>query len=155
MPETQLEQVNLNEIIMQSIILYRQTEQTTIQFDNNSESDIIVNADKDQLLRCFNNLIKNAIEARSDKRHSIIHIHLYRKSGSIFVEIKDNGIGMPTELENNIFKPNFTTKSSGTGLGLAFALKAIENIGGDITFKTTADVGTTFFIELPILENQD
>jgi len=155
MPETQLEQVNLNEIIMQSIILYRQTEQTTIQFDNNSESDIIVNADKDQLLRCFNNLIKNAIEARSDKRHSIIHIHLYRKSGSIFIEIKDNGIGMPTELENNIFKPNFTTKSSGTGLGLAFALKAIENIGGNITFKTTADVGTTFFIELPILENQD
>jgi len=155
MPETKLEQVNLNEIIQQSIILYRQTEQTTIHFDNKSGSDIIVNADKDQILRCFNNLIKNAIEAKSDKRHITIHILLYRKSGSICVEIKDNGTGIPTELENRIFKPNFTTKSSGTGLGLAFVLKAIENIGGNITFETTPNVGTTFFIELPIVENQD
>ena len=149
MPETKLEQVNLNEIIEQSIILYRQHDQTTIHFENTSGRDIIVNADRDQILRCFNNLIKNAIEARSDKRHCIIDILLYLRSGSIRIEIKDNGTGMHTELERKIFIPNFTTKSSGTGLGLAFVKQAIENIDGNITFDTAPDIGTTFYIEIP------
>jgi len=151
MPETKLEPVNLIEIIEQSIILYRQHEQTTIHFENTSGSDIIVNADRDQILRSFNNLIKNAIEARSDKRHCIINILLYRKSSSIHVEITDNGTGMHSELERKIFTPNFTTKSSGTGLGLAFVKQAIENIDGKITFETAPDIGTTFYIEIPVL----
>lgn len=151
MPETRLEQVNLKEIIEQSIILFRQSEQTTIHFDNTTGSDTFVKADKDQLLRCFNNLIKNAIEARCEKRHCTIHIMLYRKSDYICVQLKDNGSGMPPELEKKIFTPNFTTKSSGTGLGLAFVKQAIQNIDGNITFETIQDVGTTFHIEIPLL----
>ncbi|MDP3468322.1 MAG: ATP-binding protein [Daejeonella sp.] len=155
MPETKLEQVNLNEIIEQSIILYRQSENTTINFENTAGRDIIVQADRDQILRCFNNLIKNSIEAKADERNCIINILLYRKSGSVCVEIKDNGTGMHTELERKIFTPNFTTKSSGTGLGLAFVKQAIENIDGNITFDTVPDSGTIFYIELPLIEPQD
>jgi two-component system nitrogen regulation sensor histidine kinase NtrY len=155
MPETRLEKINLNEKIRQSIILYRQSEHTTINFESNSENDIIINADRDQILRCFNNLIKNAIEARYGERHCIIDILLYRKSGSVCVEIKDNGTGMSEELKRKIFTPNFTTKSSGTGLGLAFVKQAIENIGGKITFETALDIGTTFYIVIPVIETQN
>ncbi|MCF8452612.1 MAG: GHKL domain-containing protein [Pedobacter sp.] len=155
MPETRLEQINLNEKIRQSITLYRQSEQTTINFKSDSENDIIINGDRDQILRCFNNLIKNAIEARSGERHCIIDILLYCKPESVCVEIKDNGTGMSEELKRKIFTPNFTTKSSGTGLGLAFVKQAIENIGGKITFETALDIGTTFYIVIPLLETQN
>ncbi len=155
MPETKLERVNLIEIIEQSIILYRQHDETIIHFDNTAGSDIIVNVDRDQILRCFNNLIKNAIEAKSDERHCIVTIMLYRKADSVFVEIKDNGTGMHSELERKIFTPNFTTKSSGTGLGLAFVKQAIENIDGNITFDTAPGIGTTFYIEIPFPETRN
>jgi signal transduction histidine kinase len=78
---------------------------------------------------------------------------LYCKPGSVCVEIKDNGTGMSEELRRKIFTPNFTTKSSGTGLGLAFVKQALENIGGKITFETAVDIGTTFYIVIPLLES--
>jgi len=153
-PETKMEQVNLNEIMKQSIILFKQSENTTINFKNTTGSDIVVYADKDQILRCFNNLIKNAIEARSVERHCIVEILLYQKHDSIGIEIKDNGTGMHTELERKIFTPNFTTKSSGTGLGLAFVKQAVENIDGNITFETIPGIGTTFFIKIPLVQTK-
>lgn len=152
MPDTILEGVNLVEIIRQSIVLYRQFEYTTISFENNCKAEVIVKADKDQLLRCFNNLIKNAIEARSDKRLNMISILMYCKAKEVYIEIKDNGTGIPEILGNQIFTPNFTTKSSGTGLGLAFVKQAIENMDGSINFETEPEMGTTFYISIPIVD---
>jgi signal transduction histidine kinase len=68
------------------------------------------------------------------------------------VTIKDNGNGIPEQMREKIFEPNFTTKSSGTGLGLAFVKNAIENAGGKVWFDTKIDIGTTFFINLPAAE---
>lgn len=151
MPETILMGVNLKEIIDQSIELYRQSEHTTITFDNTCNLDVFVKADKDQLLRCFNNLIKNAIEARPDKRRSLICILMYCKDRNVWIEISDNGIGISESLGQRIFTPNFTTKSSGTGLGLAFVKQSIENIDGNISFETIPGVGTTFYIRIPMV----
>lgn len=151
MPDTILTGVNLKEIIDQSIELYRQSDHTTITFKNNCHSDVSVKADKDQLLRCFNNLIKNAIEARPDKRRSLIHILLYCKENDACIEINDNGVGISESLGQRIFTPNFTTKSSGTGLGLAFVKQSIENIDGSISFETIPGVGTTFYIKIPVI----
>jgi len=150
MPETVLENVNIQDIIEQSIILYRQSEHTTIILEVNSAYEAIIKADKDQLLRCFNNLIKNAIEARSEKRRSFIRILLFCQDDQLHIEIKDNGTGIPEELGQKIFTPNFTTKSSGTGLGLAFVKQTIESIDGTIRFETIPGIGTTFFITIPL-----
>lgn len=150
MPEAVLEQVNVKEIIEQSIILYRQSEHTTIILEDMSGIEALIKADKDQLLRCFNNLIKNSIEARSNKRRSIIRIFIYCREGFVHIEIKDNGSGIPEDLGQRIFTPNFTTKTSGTGLGLAFVKQTIESIGGLIRFKTVPGMGTTFFISIPL-----
>lgn len=68
----------------------------------------------------------------------------------MLIEIADNGKGIPEKLQESIFDHNFTTKSSGTGLGLAFVKQAIENMYGSITFKTEPNQGTTFYIVLPL-----
>ena len=150
MPDAILEGVYLKEIIEQSIELYRQSEHTTITLEDNCNKEVFVKADKDQLLRCFNNLIKNAIEARPDKRKSLIKILMFCKEQNVCIEISDNGAGISESLGQWIFTPNFTTKSSGTGLGLAFVKQAIENIDGSISFDTVPGVGTTFYIKIPL-----
>jgi nitrogen fixation/metabolism regulation signal transduction histidine kinase len=154
MPETVLENVNIQDIIEQSIVLYRQSDHTTIILEDNSAIEVIIKADKDQLLRCFNNLIKNAIEARFEKRKSFIRILLFCLDNQLHIEIKDNGTGIPEELGQKIFTPNFTTKSSGTGLGLAFVKQTIESIDGTISFETVPGIGTTFFITIPFDNKQ-
>lgn len=150
MPDTVLEGVYVKDIVDQSIELYRQSAHTRITLENKCTKRAYVKADKDQLLRCFNNLIKNAIEARKEKQQCLIHIIMYCNDEEVFIEIKDNGIGISESLGEKIFMPNFTTKSSGTGLGLAFVKQAIENIEGSILFKTGSGRGTTFYITLPM-----
>ena len=151
MPDINLESLNLKEIITKSIEVYRQSEHSSITFENNCDRMVFVKADKAQLLKCFNNLFRNAIEARQDKLESLIRILMYCKDSDVYVEISDNGTGIPAALVQKIFTPNFTTKSSGTGLGLAFVKQAIENIDGCITFDTAPGSGTIFYIRIPMV----
>jgi signal transduction histidine kinase len=109
----------------------------------------MINADKDQLLRCFNNLLKNAIEATPPDRKGLIDINYLITSKNVLLTIKDNGNGIPENMREKIFEPNFTTKSSGTGLGLAFVKNSIENANGKIWFETTIGIGTTFYLSFP------
>ncbi|MES3019729.1 MAG: HAMP domain-containing sensor histidine kinase [Bacteroidota bacterium] len=153
MPEIVLNIVDLKEVLSQSVELYIQSEHTTIKFDDNCDRDVSVRADRDQLLRCFNNLIKNAIEARQDNVDSVVDVVMYCQENQVLVEIRDNGSGIPEALGQSIFTPNFTTKSSGTGLGLAFVKQAIENIDGSISFNTFPGKGTTFFIRIPMVNS--
>jgi len=73
-----------------------------------------------------------------------------RENGSIIVSVKDNGEGIPVSMQSKIFVPNFTTKSSGTGLGLAMCKSIVEQAHGKIWFDTKLGEGTTFHIELPL-----
>ena len=63
--------------------------------------------------------------------------------------MKDNGTGITTEIEKKIFSPNFTTKSTGAGLGLAMVKQIVDNHTGQIYFETQIGEGTTFYVELP------
>ena len=99
-------------------------------------------------------MLRNAIEARQDKLECLIKIIMYCKDSDVYVEIRDNGTGIPEGLVQKIFTPNFTTKSSGTGLGLAFVKQAIENIAGSITFDTAPGSGTIFYIRIPMVDFQ-
>jgi signal transduction histidine kinase len=66
------------------------------------------------------------------------------------VIIEDNGTGIPEEMKNKIFSPNFTTKTSGTGLGLAMCKGIVEQAKGEIWFETNASKGTSFHVTLPL-----
>ncbi|MEQ8241177.1 MAG: HAMP domain-containing sensor histidine kinase, partial [Cyclobacteriaceae bacterium] len=98
--------------------------------------------------RALTNIILNAIQAVKDKKPKI-EIFLVVKEKSVLISIRDNGQGMSEEIKRNVFKPYFSTKSTGSGIGLAVAKKGIENAGGNIWFETKEMEGTTFFIKLP------
>lgn len=151
MPDTKLENIELVPIIEQANEVFSSSDNVTIQITNITNRTIVVLGDRDQLLRTFNNLLKNAIEAGNDHQQCVIRIHISNDEQNAFVEVEDNGRGIPVELAESIFRPNFTTKSSGTGLGLAFVKQAIENAGGRVNFKSVPNVGTVFHLLFPLV----
>lgn len=150
MPDTPFENVNLNNIVQKTIDVFDLTEDLEIVFSKSVDDDVIVRGGKDHLLRIFNNLLKNAIEAIPDYRKGNIRINLGIDDKYAFIELSDNGKGIPDDLRGSIFNHNFTTKSSGSGLGLAFVKQAVENMYGTIEYETEVSKGTTFYIKLPL-----
>lgn len=151
MPDTVLIDLNIIEVVEQAISIYAESKDIKIKLELNDPREIIVHGDRDQLLRSFNNLIKNAVEAKLTGRVCLISIKVKAQlSGFVSIDIEDNGKGIDMNVRDKIFQPNFTTKSSGTGLGLAFVKQTIETIGGTITYKTETLVGTTFYILIPL-----
>ena len=114
------------------------------------EEEFIIFADKNQLMRVLNNLIKNAVQAIPDNRKGVIKVSLFREDKIAIIKVSDNGSGIPNDMLDKVFVPNFTTKSSGTGIGLAISKNIIEAISGQIYFKTELGSGTDFYVELPI-----
>lgn len=151
MPELKLEKVNLLETINKATEVFNQMDHVKIFCNEDGLKNCFVQADKDQLLRSFNNLLKNAIEAIPEGKDGVITIDGQRTNNKVEIRIADNGAGIPINSRVSIFVPNFTTKSSGTGLGLAFVKQAIQNVNGNIYFTTEIDVGTTFYITLPVV----
>ncbi len=150
MPDTKLEKLLLLPVIDQARDVFINTQDADIHIRNKTTADIIIKGDKDQLLRTFNNLFKNAIEAASTDRKCVVGVTISNDKENVMIEVDDNGKGIDPALHEKIFVPNFTTKSSGTGLGLAFVKQAVENAGGSIAFKSFADVGTTFYLTFPL-----
>lgn len=152
LPTPKHEPVNLTAVIKDAITLYSSYKHIGIKLENTAGEPKVF-ADKDQLLRVFNNLIKNGIQAieRGKSGEITIRISIVPER-KVRVDIADNGIGIPKEAIGKIFTPNFTTKSGGTGLGLAISREIILNFGGSISFATQENVGTTFSVELPLLD---
>jgi len=115
------------------------------------DGSYIVFADESLLVRTFNNLLLNAKQAVPPGRAPRQQIGL-QASGvdKVLITIADNGAGIAEDVREQIFRPNFTTKTTGSGIGLAVAKRGIESAGGLIWFETEEGVGTTFFIELPL-----
>ncbi len=111
--------------------------------------NIQINFDRTQLIRVVTNLIKNALQAIPSDRTPRIHVQIQKLEQSINIRISDNGTGISEEDQNRIFEPNFTTKSSGMGLGLAMVKSIIDTYQGQINFETIANEGTTFIIHIP------
>jgi len=110
---------------------------------------VMIHADKTQLNRLFTNLLQNALEA-CHKEKRIISISEELNGNSVIIKVADNGEGIPVATQPKIFIPNFTTKSSGTGLGLAMSKTIVEQAKGKIWFTTEVGEGTTFYVELPM-----
>lgn len=150
MPRANLEKIYVAHIIQNSIALFKEYENMDIVFENNAKDETVVIADKEQLLRVFNNLIKNAIQAIPEDKAGRIEIRLKVDEQVYIISIKDNGMGISDEVLDKIFVPNFTTKTAGMGLGLAMVKNIIESINGRIWFETSVHAGTTFYIALPV-----
>jgi signal transduction histidine kinase len=115
--------------------------------------EVISFVNKSQISRVFNNLIKNAIQAKKPTEKLSIIIELENYGDKMWqITLMDTGLGMTEEVKAKVFSPNFTTKNSGTGLGLAMTKRIINTWGGNISFDSTYNVGTIFYITLPKYE---
>jgi two-component system nitrogen regulation sensor histidine kinase NtrY len=112
--------------------------------------ECIVFADESLLVRTFNNLLLNAKQAVPPGRPPRQEVTLRCEAKKATITIADNGSGIAEDVRDKIFRPNFTTKATGSGIGLAVAKRGIESAGGSIWFETVEGEGTTFFIELPL-----
>jgi signal transduction histidine kinase len=112
---------------------------------------IMIEADKTQINRLFTNLLQNAVQSVPDYRKVVLGIESELNDHKVKIAIKDNGNGIRAEMINKIFAPNFTTKTSGTGLGLAMCKGIVETLSGKIWFETKEGEWTCFFVELPVI----
>ena len=153
MPNSQNVTFNLVDLLQQSLEMHRH------HFDDNNDSfychieahNYPIFADKNQIQRVINNLLLNAVQAIPTEKNGKINIRLFQmKNDLVRLEIEDNGEGVNIETQQKIFSPYFTTKSSGTGLGLAMCKDIIENAGGKIGFTSLPSMGACFWIEMPL-----
>jgi len=151
MPEPEIKLDNLSKCLNESFLLFSNSHKN-IKFSINKEKqDIYFQFDKFQISQCFNNLIKNAVEAVEKIPNPSISINLKTENNKIFIDVIDNGIGISKEMANKIFEPYFTTKNKGTGLGLSIVKKIIEDHNGKIKIdKNKQMAGITSLI---IFEN--
>ncbi|MCF8370008.1 MAG: HAMP domain-containing histidine kinase [Bacteroidales bacterium] len=148
MPRAKNGRVDLLPVLEETAGLFNKEDaEISLDFDNLQEA--IIFADKEQIQRVFINLIKNGIQAVPDGTPARIRICLSKQANSYIVEVKDNGSGVPGDVQDKLFSPNFTTKSSGMGLGLSIAKNTVETAGGKIWFETQAGMGSSFYVELP------
>ena len=134
-------------------LFHKEAEENVLLTLDLCSEKISVFADREQLMRVFNNLIKNAIQAIPEDRNGDIYLILEASEKFAVVKIVDNGEGIPEDKRDHVFQPSFTTKNSGMGLGLAMSKNIVEAANGRIWFETEAGKGTTFFVELPRQED--
>tara|TARA_B100000508_G_scaffold140085_2_gene140012 strand:- start:16617 stop:20273 length:3657 start_codon:yes stop_codon:yes gene_type:complete len=152
MPKANEERMDLMPVLRNAIDLYSSKD---VEINLSSElEESVVFADKDLLIRVFNNLIKNAIQATPEDQKTLIQIELTTEKEMYLLKFKDNGKGIPKELHKKIFVPNFTTKSTGAGLGLAMVKQIVHNHNGEIWFESEEGNGTTFYLSLPIHQEE-
>ncbi len=145
--------VNLKELIRETVDAYA-AGMYNIRFDiTELQENIIISVDPKQIKQVFSNLFKNAIEAMPEGGGSVsIRSDLVKKGKSNYcrVQVQDTGIGIAAEYRDKVFNPYFTTKTHGTGLGLSIIERIVFDHKGQIWFETEENVGTTFFIDLPM-----
>ena len=148
-PTAKSEAFNIVEVLKKSITLF-EGNQASIVLNLNGLDEVFIIADHEQLSRMLINLIKNAIQSIPADRKGIIEVELATTDTDTIISIKDNGSGIPREVRKRMFQPNFTTKTSGMGLGLAIVRKIVETFHGRIWYETELDKGTTFHVKFPL-----
>ena len=156
MPNMVKEKVDIHSLLLNAIDLHQGEQGVNITLDIYiGKLPCFVNTDKEQMLRVFNNLFRNAIQSIPENRKGELIVQLKSSENKYILSIQDNGTGISDELRDKIFSPNFTTKNSGMGLGLALVKNIIESSEGEIWFESTENIGTTFFISLPVFNDDN
>ena len=150
--EPRLEDVDINDTLVQTIgLLDNYAKNNSIAIETHFQPDLPITAgDQAQLQQVFLNLISNAIDAIG--KDGKIDVTTMTKGERIFVEIRDNGPGIPQDRLNRIFDPFFTTKEGGkgTGLGLWVSYNIMEKMGGGISVQSQVGQGSVFTVEIPL-----
>ena len=142
----------LDELVRDIIKPYNSSHPNIIFNTEYLEKDISLKIDKNRLSQIFNNLILNSIDAMDEDGTIDIRTDLVKKEGSSYcrLSIRDTGKGIPKDDSREVFTPYYTTKESGTGLGLPIIERIVNDHGGTIWFDSGENKGTCFYIDLPL-----
>ena len=144
------EKIDLIQLLISAIDLYENNEKVSIEFET-TLTNAFVFARPNELLRVFNNLIKNAVQSVLPEGGKV-KIVVTKQRDKFEIAIIDNGRGIPNIMKERIFQPYFTTKSSGTGIGLAIVKNIITDMGGEISFVSEENKGSKFIVRLNTVE---
>jgi nitrogen fixation/metabolism regulation signal transduction histidine kinase len=146
----QVEVFDVNELLRLLVNLYSANTRLNIIY-NPPKQAALINADRTQINRLFTNLFQNAIEASDGNQCIPIILNEEIDANKLHISVTDEGCGISSEMCQKIFTPNFTTKTSGTGLGLAMCKGIVEKANGRIWFDTVEGKGTSFHVLLPLV----
>ena len=151
MPIPENERYEFGAVVRNTVNLHSNRENVTIHLQTPGYPVYTI-GDEQLMGRIISNIIINAIQAGEDD-HLELEVILMDINGlKLQLEIRDHGPGIDESIHSKIFIPNFSTKESGSGIGLAIAKHGVEHAGGKIWFETEMGVGTSFFIELPTVD---
>jgi signal transduction histidine kinase len=144
---------DVGKVLDQIVQLYTAEKGHVLEFSR-QEGQFFIKGDSKLIGRIFTNLIINAFQAIPENVYPDVRVALEKVSKDfVRVSISDNGTGIDDKIAQKVFLPNFTTKGTGSGIGLAVAKRGIEHAGGRIWFETELGIGTTFFVEIPLEKN--
>ncbi|SFE83211.1 PAS domain S-box-containing protein [Bacillus sp. OV194] len=144
------DEVDLSGLVKETLLLmeaYASLSNISIQYGI-QDKDCLIRGDSNSLKQVFINLIKNAVEA--SVQGSKVEVSVKRTSGGYaIIEVKDEGHGLEEDQLKKLGEPFFTTKDTGTGLGLMVSFKIIEQHNGEVTVTSEPNKGTVFSVKLP------
>jgi two-component system, sporulation sensor kinase E len=150
----QLRPESLNTIIEAAVRFFTpEIQDRDITVKQELRSDLpLLQLDRDQMKQAFYNVIKNSLEAM--KRHGTLHIRTDMDDTNVIVSFVDTGSGMSAGNLSRVFEPYFTTKSTGTGLGLLIVRRIVREHGGELSIESNEGEGLTLTIRLPYIERR-
>jgi signal transduction histidine kinase len=149
MPQPHFQPVNVTTLLESAAKLHQaQLANANISCKVESAVSSAIVADPELLHRALSNLILNAIEAMPDG--GTLSLRVDERQDSVRMEVSDTGKGLAPQERANLFTPYYTTKSQGTGLGLAVVQSIVTDHGGRISVSSEPGRGTTFMIDLPV-----
>jgi len=150
----QLQPANINAIVEETLHFFApEIEARDIVVESEPRSDLpLVQIDRDQMKQAFYNIIKNSFEAM--KRRGILRIRTDMDDSHVRVSFTDNGGGMSAEALSRVFEAYYTTKSSGSGLGLLIVRRIVREHGGELAIESAEGKGLTLTIRLPFKDQR-
>jgi len=149
MPASQPSPYPLNDIIEETLVLFKEAHKEVF-FEFIPRNLPVFNIDRDQMKRVVINLIKNSLSAIEKEGKIKIQTGYDPRLQMVRLEVSDDGCGIPDEDKGRLFEPYYSTKKSGTGLGLTIVNAIIADHNGYIRVRDNKPKGTTFLIELPV-----
>ena len=146
MPEQEREYTDVVKIIQKTVDIF---DKNYIVF-RSEVKEIIAFVDKNQINRLVTNLLKNSLQATCSIEKPYIEVSIRVENKELILSVKDNGVGIAQELQEKIFEPKFTTKSTGSGLGLAMVKNIVQSYQGHIELISKLNQGATFIIHIPL-----
>lgn len=149
MPAQQDETLDVQYIVKLALDIFNED----YVYFNAIDEEIRARFDRTQLIRVVTNLVKNSIHSVEQKQpeNPRIDVSVHKEKGNVIITVTDNGIGVPEENRAFIFEPQFTTKSSGMGLGLGMVKNIVETYGGNIVLES-ATGKTSFKVTFPAID---